>query len=354
MFRCARIFSCWTMLVLSALVMVVPRQVAAQATPVMLRFAPAEAPKSPTVRPKIIFVLGQGDPATAGKLISALVEQLARYKLYFGDDNWLVPEPTWTLDTFLAQCANDREHTQGAFVVGLDSTASIVLDHFFSRSAYVDLTAHILYAQCDMTLGFDQSTTSGNNRAPKPTTDLYKPKSAPTSKSTPKAAFVWFAYTSGHGNVNTLTLVTPIALSVGLGSLVTAFIPSKSQTTTTVQTFPASPPPGTQNTTSSMSAFTPSQESSLAAAVYAGGAAYAANQLSVPTGDQQTWYAVYDAITKVANHMHCPSRTVRNDGTPMTTPRPPTEAYPAFESQGSSVAPFCEGWAAPAVPVKSP
>ena len=70
--------------------------------------------------------------------------------LYFGDDNWLVPEPTWTLRTFLTQCAADPDHTQGAFVVGLDSAANLTRDHFFSRSAYVDITAHILYAQCNM------------------------------------------------------------------------------------------------------------------------------------------------------------------------------------------------------------
>src|SRR5580704_8506570 len=224
MFRNSGIPIYCMILAMAAVLGAVPEQATGQAmpsatetatTPVILPFAPAEPPASPLVRPKIIFIIGQGDPQTAGKLISALAEQLLHHLLYFGDDNWLVPEPTWTLHTFLTQCAADPDHTQGAFVVGLDSAASLTRDHFFSRSAYVDITAHILYAQCNMQVA-----------------------QSPKRTATPKSAFVWFSNSiSGKGTVDTLTLVSPLALAVALGSISTAFIPSKSQVNTTTKTF---------------------------------------------------------------------------------------------------------------------
>lgn len=317
----------------------VPRKAAGQgapsamatvsATPVILPFAPPETPASPRVRPKIIFIIGQGDPQTAGKLISSLAEQLQHQVLYFGDDNWLVPEPTWTLNTFLTQCAADPDHTEGAFVVGLDSSASITRDHFFSRSAYVDITAHILYAQCNMQV----ARASGRTPAPKPT---------------PKSAFVWFSNSiSGKGTVDSLTLVSPLALGVALGSVATAFIPSKSQVNTTVKTFPSSPPPGTVNTATSSSNFSPSSNNSLAAAVFAGGATYNSNTPTVLAGDLQTWLAVHQAMVNAVKSMNCPPN-------PQSTPEANDETRRRPASQGLARAPFCQGWEPTATPATSP
>jgi hypothetical protein len=147
MFRRSSLSIYWMILMLALVLATVPQGAAGQVvggilimgtpspapspTPVILPFAPPELPRNRSVTPKIIFIIGQGDPATAGKLISSLAEQLQpHYYLYFGNDNWLVPEPTWTLGNFLDQCAADPAHTQGAFVVGLDSTASVTTDHF--------------------------------------------------------------------------------------------------------------------------------------------------------------------------------------------------------------------------------
>jgi len=348
MFRNSAISICCMILTVATVLGAAPEQAAGQATPspadtasatpVILPFAPAEPPASPEVRPKIIFILGQGDPQTAGKLISALAEQLLHHVLYFGDDNWLVPEPTWTLRTFLTQCSADPDHTQGAFVVGLDSAANLTRDHFFSRSAYVDITAHILYAQCNMQV----AQTSGTQ--PK----LRMSTVAPKPVATPRTAFVWFSNSiSGKGTVDTLTLISPLALVVALGSISTAFIPSKSQINTTTKTFPSSPPPGTVNTSSSASNFSPSANNSLAAAVFAGGATYNANPQSALTGDLQTWLAVHQAMVNAVKSMNCPPN-------PMSTPETTDEKHRQPASQGPARAPFCQGWAPLATPTTSP
>jgi hypothetical protein len=314
----------------------------ASTTPVILPFAPAEPPASPQVRPKIIFIIGQGDPQTAGKLISGLAEQLLHQFLYFGDGNWVVPEPMWTLGTFLTQCAADPDHTQGAFVVGLDSSANMTRDHFFSRSAYVDITAHILYAQCNMQV----AQASGDDSRSK--TPTGQPKRMPTTKPTPKSAFVWFSNSiSGKGTVDTLTLVSPLSLAVALGSLSTAFIPSKSQVNTTTKTFPSSPPPGTVNTSTSASAFSPNSNNSLAGAVFAGGATYNANPSSALTGDLQTWLAVHQAMVNAVKSMNCPPN-------PLSTPEATDEKHRHPASQGPAKAPFCQGWVPTATPPTTP
>jgi hypothetical protein len=350
-----------TILIIATVIATVPQQAAGQAatastatpspspspTPIIVPFAPAEAPANSSVRPKIIFVIGQGDPPTAGKLISALVEQLpTNYGLYFGSGNWLVPEPTWTLGDFLAQCKADPTHTQGAFVVGLDSLASITQDRFFSRTAYVDVTAHILYAQCDMNGAPSPTQVPVNgqmSRTKAGKVAKLMPTPTPTPTPTPKSAFVWFSNgLSGKGSVNTLTIVTPLALAIGIGSLAAAFIPSKSSTNTTTKTYPTTPPPGTVNTTTSMSAFNPSSENSLAAAVFTGGAAYTASQISVPTSDLQTWKAVYQAIVKAIKSMNCP--LIPGMRAPSTD-----ERYIVPASQGTAKAPFCKDWKPPSL-----
>lgn len=198
--------------------------------------------------------------------------------------------------------------------MGLDSTASITQDHFFSRSSYVDVTAHILYAQCDMRMV----------ASPMPT---------------PKSAFVWFSNSlSGKGSVNTLTIVTPLGLGIGIGSLASAFIPSKSSTSTTTKTYPTSPPPGTVNTTTSMSAFNPSSENALAAAFLANAATYTTNQVNVPTGDLQIWKAVRQAIVKAVKSMNCNLMSGQS-------PEQSDDRYPVTASQGPhAMAPFCQGW----------
>jgi hypothetical protein len=348
MFRNSGISIYCMILAVAAALGAVPEQAAGQATPsatetasttpVILPFAPAELPAFPQVRPKIIFIIGQGDPQTAGKLISALAEQMLHHLLYFGDDNWLVPEPMWTLRTFLTQCAADPDHTQGAFVVGLDSAASLTRDHFFSRSSYVDITAHILYAQCNMQV----AQASGNDPRSK------TPTGPPKLTATPKTAFVWFSNSiSGKGTVDTLTLVSPLALAVALGSISTAFIPSKSQVNTTTKTFPSSPPPGTVNTSTSASNFSPSSNNSLAAAVFAGGATYNANPASALTGDLQTWLAVHQAMVNAVKSMNCPPN-------PLSTPETTDEKHRQPASQGPAKAPFCQGWAPTATPPTSP
>jgi hypothetical protein len=169
---------------------------------------------------------------------------------------------------------------------------------------------------------------------------------APKPTPTPRSAFVWFSNSlAGQGSVNTLTLVTPIGLAVGLGSLAAAFIPSKSSTNTRTKTFPTSPPPGTVNTTTSTSAFNPSSENTIAAAVFTGGAAYTASQVSVPTGDLQTWIAVRLAIMNAVKRMNCPAN-------PKNTPATSQDRYPALPSQGAppAMAPFCQGWMPAATP----
>lgn len=318
----------------------------ASTTPIILPFAPAEPPASPNARPKIIFIIGQGDPQTADKLISSLAEQLLHELLYFGNDNWLVPEPTWTLGTFLTQCAADPDHTQGAFVVGLDSSANMTRDHFFSRSAYVDITAHILYAQCDMQVaqasGDDARSRNLSWRSKRMTT------TNPDPKPTPKAAFVWFSNSiSGKGTVDTLTLVSPLALAVALGSISMAFIPSKTQSNTTTKTFPSSPPPGTVNTSTTASAFSPSSNNSLAAAVFAGGATYNANPAAALTGDLQTWLAVHQAMVNAVKSMNCPPN-------PQSTPEAVDEKHAHPASQGPAMAPFCQGWVPTVMPPATP
>lgn len=321
-------------------------QETASAAPIILPFAPAELPASPKVRPKIIFIIGQGDRQTADKLISSLAEQLLHQLLYFGSDNWLVPEPTWTLGTFLAQCAADPDHTEGAFVVGLDSSANMTRDHFFSRSAYVDITTHILYAQCDMQAAqasADDSVSRALSGQPKRTATTN-----PAPKPTPKSAFVWFSNSiSGKGTVDTLTLVSPLALAVALGSISMAFIPSKSQTNTTTKTFPASPPPGTVNTSTTASAFSPSSNNSLAAAVFAGGATYNANPAAALTGDLQSWLAVHQAMVNAVKSMNCPPN-------PRSTPEAADEKSLHPASQGPAPAPFCQGWIPAVTPPTTP
>ena len=344
MFRNSGISIYCMILTVAVVLGAVPHRAAGQATPsatetvsttpVILPFAPAEPPASPNARPKIIFIIGQGDPQTAGKLISALAEQLLHHVLYFGDDNWLVPEPTWTLRTFLTQCAADPDHTQGAFVVGLDSAANLTRDHFFSRSAYVDITAHILYAQCNMQV----AQASVNDPSSKTSTG------PPKRTATPKSAFVWFSNSiSGKGTVDTLTLVSPLALVVALGSISMAFIPSKSQVNTTTKTFPKSPPPGTVNTSTTASNFSPSSNNSLAAAVFAGGATYNANPSTALTGDLQTWLAVHQAMVNAVKSMNCPPN-------PQSTPETTDEKHRQPASQGPAEAPFCQGWAPAATP----
>ena len=75
----------------------------------------------------VIFVIGIGDAAMVGRLVSTLVVYLNQGKVEYGyqfaNDAVLVPEPSWSPDTFATQCASSPA-VQGAILVDVTAAGS--------------------------------------------------------------------------------------------------------------------------------------------------------------------------------------------------------------------------------------
>ena len=163
---------------------------------------------------------------------------------------------------------------------------------------------------------------------------------APYPSPTPNMSITWFSRSAeGSGNATTLTLVTPLALLIGAGSLATALIPAKTSQTVTTTSLPSPLPAkggvsSIQSTTGS--AFNASSTSALAGTFVSSSATIGSNQNTSPLGDWQTWSAVGDALYYIVDSMHCPP-----DTTIKQYKHRKNETNELHATQGSAPAPFC-------------
>ncbi len=274
--------------------------------------------------PYAMYVFGRltDDPTgTTNKLVSALVEKLQKRELYGFPETWVIPEPSWTLPDFVKQCNEDQVHTLGGFMVTLDSDARYTKNNVISQTSRDEITAHALYAQCDLP----------RDRPP-----------APKTTPTPKVGFVWFSRSQvGFGNVTIVTPLQPLALLLGLGSLVTPFIPAKTISNTTT----ISQPPVT-NSTMTSSSFNPSSSGALATGLLTGFLGFSSSQVLVPTGDLQAWRAVGDAIGYIGDTTRCypiPWEDVAK-GAPLLSDAEAAQFRTTYASNGWNRAPFCNSY----------
>lgn len=283
----------------------------------------------------IIFVVGLGgDPAMQGKLISTLttyLNQAGRARWYhFMNSATFIAEPTWQPDTYATVCASSP-NVDGTMVLQITAAGSGSSDRFFTRRNWSAVDATALYAQCSAT-----------------------PRRSP--------AYVWASdIAPQEGHSNTLTLLTPLALLLTLGSTYEIFEPVKSTTVAQTRIFrnPLSPtpPPGgrlTQTVTSDQTTLNASSLANLSTAFLASSINYTnavTSPSQLPTVDELTWNTLQSLAIKLMTEMNCWAPGAPPQGAPQLSDvvgssrtLPAYSAPPGLGSYttGKPSAPFCK------------
>lgn len=281
----------------------------------------------------VIFVIGIGDPASIGRLVSTLVLYLDQGRsgagYQFAGDAALIPEPSWSLDQYAAQCAASPL-VEGAIVLDITAAGSGATDEFFHRRNWTAIDATALYAQC-----------------------THNP---PSSQGAP--AVVWVSDIAKEENQHvTLTPLTPVALLLMLAATYEVFAPTRQTATATTQTFPnPSPLPSagraTQQVTTNTTAINASSLGGIAGGFLASSITYTNNAapLTQQPVDRQTWDTLQSIAIDLMKDMNCWQPVPTPKGTPnaqdvVGAPRklPPYVAPVGLGaySSGKPSAPFC-------------
>lgn len=292
----------------------------------------------------IIFVMGSGaDPTQSGiasKMVSTLTVFLNAGRdeagYHFTDNALLIPEPTWQLADFAAQCAASSS-VRGAIIANITAAGSGSSDEFISRRNWSALEATASYAQC--------SHASGAHGI---------------------AALTWVSgieQQDSHRSV--FTPLMPLAMLFTLGAMYEEFAPARTNATATTRVFrnpaaPSPPPSGrvTQIVTTNQTALNASSIGSVAGSFLGSSITYtnAAVPLTSTALDQQTWDTVESLAMKLITDMNCWQPSPEAIGTPpasdVTGAQRPLPAYnpPAgladrlrgqYNTFGRTSAPFC-------------
>jgi hypothetical protein len=231
----------------------------------------------------VIFVLGTGaDPGVVSKLVSTLTVYLnagrdeAGYR--FAGDAILIPEPTWTPQTYAAACETSP-NVAGAVVVDVTASGSGSRDEFVSRRSWNAVEATALYAQC--------------------------------AHGTP--AYVWVSdIQQAQSRQSTFTPLMPLAMLLTLGAMYEEFVPARSTSTTSRRLFPApkpTPPSGyvSETDTTNTSTINSAQLGSVAGGFLSSSIAYTNNAVPLTTTavDLQSWNTLQALAMRLIGDMNC-------------------------------------------------
>jgi len=281
----------------------------------------------------VIFVMGIGDPAMVGRLVSALVtflnEGVAESGFAFVDNAVLVPQPSWQLETFATQCANSPQ-VRGAIVVDVTASGGGTTDQFITRKNWTAVEATAFYAQCT----HDPEDAQGTS------------------------AFTWASdiVKEEHHRL-TLTPLTPLAMLLTMASIYEVFAPAHTTSTASTSVFPnPSPVPSggrvTQVVTTNQTTLNASSLGSVAGGFLGSSITYtnSAVPISQQPVDELTWDTLQSVAIGLMSQMNCwhptlgPKQTAIANGivgAPRTLPAyNPPKGLGAYSS-GKASAPFC-------------
>ena len=234
----------------------------------------------------VIFVIGIGDAAMVGRLVSTLVVYLNQGKVEYGyqfaNDAVLVPEPSWSPDTFATQCASSPA-VQGAILVNVTAAGSGSTDEFIHRRNWTAIDATAMYAQC---------LHDGAQGVP---------------------SFTWVSGIEKEENHHlTLTPLTPLAMLLTLAATYEVFAPARQTTTASTQVFPSSSPipPGgrvSQIVSTDQTTLNASSLGGVAGGFLASSITYTntAVPLSQAPVDQLTWDTLQSIAVDLMKQMNC-------------------------------------------------
>ncbi|MGH7737363.1 MAG: hypothetical protein ACREMP_05790 [Candidatus Tyrphobacter sp.] len=237
----------------------------------------------------LIFVVGLGgDEAMRAKLISTLTTYLnqagsARW-YHFVDDATFVAEPAWQASDY-AQICSSSASVEGTLLLQIAAAGSGASDRFFSRRNWSAFDATAFYERCAGGL------------------------------SHRSAEFVWASdIVPQEGHANTLTLLTPLALLLTIGSTYEIFAPAQTHSVTSTRAFAnpsASPPPSgrqTQVTTTNSTAYNAASLAGLSTSFLSSSINYTNSVTSpsqFPTVDELTWDTLGALAIKLMTQMNC-------------------------------------------------
>ncbi len=300
--------------------------------------------------PKVIYVLGTGDASTRGRFIASLITRLQQYNLVNGAQQWLIPEPDWTLADFASACNSQYKTTFGAMVVGVAAVAAGGDDKFVVHHSTLQIAGSALFARCyppnvletptpptpkptetpkappsarpyDVATWYDGKclalTTAKDSVGRIVRNHLYarclEPRTAeatPSPKPTGAPAFVWASpMETAYNRVTIPTLLPPAIL---LGSLVAAyetFVPSKTSSSESTIVFPVArplPPSGTTKSIvdQSQSTSNPAALGGITTNLYGPALQYTTAAVAIPL-DQQSWETVDGVVTQIVIFINC-------------------------------------------------
>ncbi|MGA7570258.1 MAG: hypothetical protein WCA80_05570 [Candidatus Aquilonibacter sp.] len=276
----------------------------------------------------VIFVIGIGDAAMVGRLVSTLVGYLnqgkGEYGYQFANNAILVPEPSWSPEMYATQCASSPA-VQGAIVVDITAAGSGSDDEFIHRRNWTAIDATALYAQCD------QKASS----------------------------YIWMSDIAKVENHKiTLTPLTPLALLLTLAATYEVFAPARQTATATTNAYPnPSPiPPGgrvTQVVTTNQTTINASSLGGVAGGFLGSSIAYtnSAVPLSQQPVDSLTWDTLQTIAVKLMGSMNCwhPALAPKESpnaqdviGAPRTLPAYNAPVGLGRYTSGTPSAPFCK------------
>lgn len=280
----------------------------------------------------VIFVVGVGDPAMVGRLVSALVTFLnegreeAGYQ--FVNDAILIPEPSWSLENYVTQCANSPS-VQGAIVVDVTASGGGTTDQFIARKNWTAIQATSLYAECRHTAGASQGASS----------------------------FVWASdIVNKEGKHLTLTPLTPLAMLLTMAAIYEVFAPARVTSTASTKALPnPSPIPSggrvTQVVTTDQTTLNASTLGTVAGGFLGSSITYtnSAIPISQQPVDELTWDTLQSIAIALMSQMNCwhpaPGPSEESIATIVGAKRTlPPYTRPnglASYSSGKTTAPFC-------------